>query len=41
VTECLEIADRAYVTRTGRVLMSRTAAQTRDAMELRQTYLGL
>jgi branched-chain amino acid transport system ATP-binding protein len=41
LTECLEIADRAYVLRTGRVLMSGTAAQIRDSMELRQAYLGL
>ncbi len=41
LTECLEIADRAYVMRTGRVLMSGTAAQIRDSMELRQAYLGL
>jgi hypothetical protein len=27
--------------RTGRVLMSGTAAQIRDSMELRQAYLGL
>jgi branched-chain amino acid transport system ATP-binding protein len=41
LTECLEIADRAYVMRTGRVLMSGTAAEIRDSMELRQAYLGL
>ena len=41
LTECLGIADRAYVMRTGRVLMSGTAAQIRDSMELRQAYLGL
>jgi branched-chain amino acid transport system ATP-binding protein len=41
LTECLEITDRAYVMRTGRVLMSGTAAQIRDSMELRQAYLGL
>jgi branched-chain amino acid transport system ATP-binding protein len=41
LTECLEIADRAYVMRTGRVLVSGTAAQIRDSMELRQAYLGL
>jgi branched-chain amino acid transport system ATP-binding protein len=41
LTECLEIADRAYVMRTGRVLMSGTAAQIRDSIELRQAYLGL
>jgi branched-chain amino acid transport system ATP-binding protein len=41
LTECLEIADRAYVMRTGRVLMSGAAAQIRDSVELRQAYLGL
>jgi branched-chain amino acid transport system ATP-binding protein len=41
LTECLEIADRAYVMRTGRVLMSGTPAQIRDSMELRKAYLGL
>jgi branched-chain amino acid transport system ATP-binding protein len=41
LTECLEIADRAYVMRTGRVLMSGTAAEIRDSVELRQAYLGL
>ncbi len=41
LSECLEIADRAYVMRTGRVLMSGTAAEIRDSMELRQAYLGL
>ncbi len=41
LTECLEIADRAYAMRTGRVLMSGTAAQIQDSMELRQAYLGL
>jgi branched-chain amino acid transport system ATP-binding protein len=41
LTECLEIADRAYVMRTGRVLMSGTAAEIRDSMGLRHAYLGL
>ncbi|MBO0752658.1 MAG: ABC transporter ATP-binding protein [Bradyrhizobiaceae bacterium] len=41
LTECLEVADRAYVMRSGRVLMGGTAAQVRDGMELRQAYLGL
>jgi branched-chain amino acid transport system ATP-binding protein len=41
LTECLEIADRAYVMRTGRVLMNGTAAQIRDSIDLRQAYLGL
>jgi branched-chain amino acid transport system ATP-binding protein len=37
----LEIADRAYVMQTGRVLMSGTAAQIRDNVDLRRVYLGL
>ena len=41
LTECLKIADRVYVMRTGRVLMSGTAAEIRDSGELRQAYLGL
>jgi branched-chain amino acid transport system ATP-binding protein len=41
LTECLEIADRAYVMQTGRVLMSGTAAQIRDNVDLRRVYLGL
>ncbi len=41
VTECLEIADRAYVLQTGRVRMSGTAAQIRDDAEIRKAYLGL
>jgi len=41
LTECLEIADRVYVMRTGRVVMSGTAAEIRDSVDLRQAYLGL
>ena len=41
LSECLEIADRAYVMQTGRVLMSGTAAQIRDNVDLRRVYLGL
>jgi branched-chain amino acid transport system ATP-binding protein len=41
LTECLEIADRAYVMQTGRVLISGTAAQIRDNVDLRRVYLGL
>jgi branched-chain amino acid transport system ATP-binding protein len=41
LTECLEIADRAYVLQTGRVIMSGTAAEIRDNANIRQAYLGL
>ena len=41
LTECLEIADRAYVLQTGRVMMQGTAAEIRDNANVRQAYLGL
>ena len=41
VTECLEIADRAYVLQTGRVTMSGTAQEIRANPEIRKAYLGL
>jgi branched-chain amino acid transport system ATP-binding protein len=41
LTECLEIADRAYVLQTGRVMMQGTAAEIRDNANIRQAYLGL
>jgi branched-chain amino acid transport system ATP-binding protein len=41
LTECLEIADRAYVLQTGRVTMSGTAAEIRDNADVRKAYLGL
>ncbi len=41
LTECLEIADRAYVLQTGRVVMSGTAADIRDNADVRKAYLGL
>jgi branched-chain amino acid transport system ATP-binding protein len=41
ITECLEIADRAYVLQTGRVIMSGRAAEIRDNPEIRKAYLGL
>jgi branched-chain amino acid transport system ATP-binding protein len=41
LTECLEITDRAYVLQTGRVLMSGTAAQIKDSVDVRRAYLGL
>ena len=41
LTECLEIADRAYVLQTGRVTMSGTAAEISGNAEVRKAYLGL
>jgi branched-chain amino acid transport system ATP-binding protein len=39
--ECLEIVDLVYAMQTGRVLMSGTAAQIRDNVDLRRVYFGL
>ncbi len=41
LTECLEIADRAYVLQTARVVMSGSAAQVKQDPEVRKAYLGL
>jgi len=41
LTECLEIADRAYVLQTGRITMSGTAAEIAGNAEVRKAYLGL
>ena len=41
VSECLEIADRAYVLQTGKVILRGTAAEIRDNPEIRKAYLGL
>ncbi|MDE2361592.1 MAG: ABC transporter ATP-binding protein [Hyphomicrobiales bacterium] len=41
LTECLEIADRAYVLQTGRVTMSGSAAEISGNAEVRKAYLGL
>jgi branched-chain amino acid transport system ATP-binding protein len=41
LTECLEIADHAYVLQTGRVTLSGTAAEVRNNASVRQAYLGL
>jgi len=41
LTECLEIADRAYVLQTGRLLMGGTAAAIRENADIRKAYLGL
>ena len=41
LTECLEIADRAYVLQTGRVTMAGTADEVLKDAGIRQAYLGL
>jgi branched-chain amino acid transport system ATP-binding protein len=41
LAECLEIAERAYVLQTGRVILSGTAAEVRDNPEIRRAYLGI
>ncbi len=41
LAECLEIAERAYVLQTGRVILSGTAAEVRDNPEIRRAYLGM
>jgi branched-chain amino acid transport system ATP-binding protein len=41
LAESLEIADRAYVLQTGRVILSGTAADVRDNPDIRQAYLGI
>lgn len=41
LAECLEIAERAYVLQTGRVILSGTAAEVRDNPEVRRAYLGI
>ena len=41
MTECLEIADRAYILQTGRVLMQGNAADIWANPDVRQAYLGL
>src|SRR6201996_6622244 len=41
MNECLEIADRAYILQTGRVLMQGTAAEISTNPDVRKAYLGL
>jgi branched-chain amino acid transport system ATP-binding protein len=41
MSECLEIADRAYILQTGRVLMQGSAADIRVNPDVRKAYLGL
>ena len=41
LAESLEIADRAYVLQTGRVVLAGTAAEVRDNPDIRRAYLGM
>ena len=41
MAECLEIADRAYILQTGRVLMQGTAGDIKGNPDVRKAYLGL
>jgi branched-chain amino acid transport system ATP-binding protein len=41
MAECLDIADRAYILQTGRLLMQGTAAEMKVNPDVRRAYLGL
>ena len=41
MAECLDIADRAYILQTGRVLMQGKAADIKGNPDVRKAYLGL
>ena len=41
MAECLEIADRAYLLQTGRVLMQGPSAEIKGNPDVRKAYLGL
>jgi branched-chain amino acid transport system ATP-binding protein len=41
IAECLDIADRAYILQTGRVLMQGTSAEIKGNPDVRKAYLGL
>ena len=41
IAECLDIADRAYILQTGRVLMQGAAADIKRNPDVRKAYLGL
>jgi branched-chain amino acid transport system ATP-binding protein len=41
MAEVLEIADRAYILQTGRLLMQGPAAEIRTNPDVRKAYLGL
>ena len=41
LAESLDIADRAYVLQTGRMILSGSAAEVRDNPDIRKAYLGI
>jgi branched-chain amino acid transport system ATP-binding protein len=41
MAECLEIADRAYILQTGRVLIDGKASEIAGNPDVRKAYLGL
>src|SRR6202790_2780296 len=41
IAECLDIADRAYILQTGRLLMQGTAGEIKGNPDVRKAYLGL
>ena len=41
IAECLDIADRAYILQTGRVLMQGSASDIKSNPDVRKAYLGL
>jgi len=41
LAESLEIAERAYVLQTGRVILAGSAAEVRDNPDIRRVYLGM
>jgi len=41
LAESLEIAERAYVLQTGRLVLAGSAAEVRDNPEVRRAYLGM
>jgi branched-chain amino acid transport system ATP-binding protein len=41
MAECLDIADRAYILQTGRVLMQGAASDIKGNPDVRKAYLGL
>jgi branched-chain amino acid transport system ATP-binding protein len=41
LAECLEIADRAYILQTGKVVLSGSASEIKSNTEVRKAYLGL
>jgi branched-chain amino acid transport system ATP-binding protein len=41
MAECLDIADRAYILQTGRVLMQGAAGDIKGNPDVRKAYLGL